>query len=68
MSIMVIFTFIIVKLLEKHIYRLSVTHPLVTAIIVNVLIVYATVTSDYGLILELTGIYITHQNDDTFLG
>ena len=68
MSIMIIFTFIIVKLLDKHIYRLSVTHPLVTAIVVYILIVYATVSRDYGLILELTGIYITHQNDDTFLG
>ena len=68
MSIMIIFTFIIVKLLEKHIYRLSVTHPLVTAIIVYVLIVHATVTSDYGLILDLTGIFIMHQDDDTFSG
>ena len=68
MSVMIIFTFIIVKLLEKHIYRLSVTHPLVTAIVVYILIVYATVSRDYGLILELIGIYITHQNDDTFLG
>ena len=68
MSIMIIFTFIIVKLLEKHIYRLSVTHPLVTAIVVYILIVYATVSRDYGLILELTGIFIMRQNDDTFLG
>ena len=68
MSIMIIFTFIIVKLLEKHICRLSVTHPLVTAIVVYILIVYATVSRDYGLILELTGIFIMRQNDDTFLG
>lgn len=61
-------TFILIKVLEKHIEKLLITLPGLTTIALCVILLYAIYSHDAGLFLEVTYIWLTAICDDTFTG
>ena len=61
-------TFVLLKVLEKHIAELLKTSHCFTTILLCAILLYAVYSHDAGLFLEITYIWLTAIYDDTFTG